>query len=262
MSRLQVFFIVFISFSLDTFSQGRSKDLLPINYFKSGEYARFKIIYKFSEAWVTAGHVTFELSDRSLHNENHIVCVAKGNTAPAFDFFYKVRDEYATVVHPQSLVPKIFLRRVNEGGFRIYNDLNFHHDSLYVHADVEDSKSPRVENDYTIVPNTQDIISSILYCRSLDYDRLDSGASYTFPLFLDNELETVGVRYLGKETIITEYGQYNCIVLQPWLLTGRVFKDADQMRIYMTDDAQRIPVYIESPLRVGKIVAVLTKYRK
>lgn len=250
-------FLFLISF---TAKSQRSKDLLPINYFKTGEYAKYKIIYKFSEAWVSAGHVTFELEERMLHGKVHMAAYAKGNTAPAFDLFYKVRDEYATVFDPEKMIPKLFLRRVNEGGFRIYNDLTFNHDSLYVNADVEDSKSPRANNNYTILPNTQDIVSAIYYCRTLNYSAIDSGAMYQFPFFIDNEVHNVAIKYLGKTNITTEYGEFKCIILQPTLLTGRVFDQADQMRIYVTDDAMRIPVYIESPLKVGKVIAVLTKY--
>lgn len=243
-------------------SQERSKDLLPINYFHAGEYAKYKMIYKFSEAWVTAGNVSFEMSERAVNGVPHLVCIAKGNTSPAFDLFYKVRDEYATVFHPKTLQPKFFFRRVNEGGFKIMNDLDFRQDSLYVTADVMDSKHPRSFSTHSIESNTQDIISAILYCRTLNYAKLDSGGLYQFPLFIDNELHHVGVRYLGKVHTTTEYGEYDCIVLQPILITGRVFDQANEMRIYVTDDAQRIPVYIESPLKVGKVVAVLTKYRR
>jgi hypothetical protein len=256
-------FISLVSiFVLPVYSQSRSVDLLPINYFNVGEYAKYKIIYKFSEAWVTAGHLNFEISERAVNGKRHLVCVAKANTTPAFDLFYKVRDEYATVMDPIALVPKFFLRRVNEGGFKISNDFDFHHDSLFVNADIEDSKTLRSNNTYRILENTQDLISAMLYCRTLNYNALDSGNSYKFPLFIDNELHHIGIRYLGKVKTSTEYGEYDCIVLQPFLLTGRVFAEADQMRIYITDDAQRIPVYIESPLRVGKIVGVLIKYRK
>jgi hypothetical protein len=255
-------FLSFLIYGNAAFAQDRSKDLLPINYVHAGEYAKYKIIYKFSEAWVTAGHVNFELSERSVYGKPHLVCIAKGNSAPAFDLFYKVRDEYGTVVNPKTLQPKFFLRRVNEGGFRIFNDLDFRQDSLFVTADVEDSKTPRSENSFSILPNTQDVLSAILYCRSLDYDKLKQDSIFRFPLFIDNELQQVGVKLIGREEITTEYGDYKCIVLQPLLLSGRVFSETDNMRIYITDDAQRIPVYIESPLKVGRIVAVLTKYRK
>ncbi|MFY7861281.1 MAG: hypothetical protein ACOVP5_03570, partial [Chitinophagales bacterium] len=78
-------FFIFLVFGNTIIAQHRSKDLLPINYFHAGEYAKYKIIYKFSEAWVTAGNVTFELSDRSVNGKPHLVCIAKGNSAPAFD---------------------------------------------------------------------------------------------------------------------------------------------------------------------------------
>lgn len=254
---------LFLGISISLFSQtNRSKDLLPTNQFHVGEFARYKIIYKWSAVWVNAGNLSFEFSERAVDSQRHIVCIARGNTAPAFDIFYKVRDEYATVLEPKNLLPKFFLRRVNEGGFKIHNDFDFRQDSLKVIAEMQDSKHPHRIDTMKIEPNTQDIVSAILYCRSLNYAKLDSGEQFQFPVFLDNELFHIGIRYLGKQTISTEYGDYKCLVLQPLLLTGRIFSEADKMRIYLTDDENRIPVYIESPLKVGKVVAVLTKYKK
>lgn len=261
MPKTKLIFCLYCLIYLPLFSQ-RSKDLLAVNYFKPGEYAKYKIIYKFSEAWVTAGNVTFQIEEQDIKGKKFYAAYAKGNTAPAFDFFYKVRDEYASVFNPETLLPKFFLRRVNEGGFRIYNDFDFNQDSLNVNVEIEDSKSPRVTNTYTIQSQTHDIVSAIYYCRTLNYDKIDSGSSYKFPFFIDNEMHNVAIIYHGKTVISTEYGEFKCIVLQPTLLTGRVFDQTDQMRIYVTDDLQRIPVYIESPLKVGKIIAVLTKYRK
>jgi len=261
LTRVLIFFLC-LSWGKSYGQTSRSKDLLPTNNFVPGEYIQYKIVYKFSEAWVTAGNVSFEFSERAVDGKRHTVCIAKGNSAPAFDLFYKVRDEYATVFEPNTLLPKYFFRRVNEGGFKINNDFDFKHDSLKVIAEMQDSKNPHRIDTMKITPNTQDILSAIIYCRNLNYSKLDSGGMFQFPIFLDNELFEVGVKYLGKKEISTDYGEYNCIVLQPLLLTGRIFSETDQMRIYVTDDARRIPVFIESPLKVGRIIAVMTKYKR
>jgi Protein of unknown function (DUF3108) len=257
------FIIISLLFCTNILAQTkRSKDLLPTNMFHAGEFARYKVIYKWSEIWITAGHFSFEFSERAVDSQRHTVCIARGNTAPTFDIFYKVRDEYATILEPNKFLPKFFLRRVNEGGFKIHNDFDFRQDSLKVIAEMQDSKHPHRIDTMKIEPNTQDIVSAILYCRSLNYAKLDSGQQYEFPIFLDNELFHVGIKYLGKQEISTEYGDFKCLVLQPLLLTGRIFSEADKMRIYITDDDRRIPVYIESPLKVGKVVAVLINYKK
>ncbi len=255
------FFLLFILFYTTIFAQTRSKDLLPTNQFKSGEYFKYRLIYKFSEAWVTAGNVIFELSERSVDNKHHTVLIAKGNTAPAFDIFYKVRDEYATVMETSTCLPKFFLRRVNEGGFKIHNDFNFFHESQKVIVEIQDSKSAHIIDTMSFPTNTQDVISAILYCRTLDYNKLDSGQQFNFPIFLDNEVFHVGIKYHGKQQVSTESGDYNCLVLQPILISGRMFSEVDKMRVYMTNDEQRLPVFIESPIKVGKIAAVLVKYK-
>lgn len=242
-------------------SQSRSKDLLPVNQFKSGEYFKYRVIYKFSEVWVTAGNVIFEISERAVNDKHHTVLIARGSTAPAFDLFYKVRDEYATVTETNTCLPKFFLRRVNEGGLKIHNDFNFFHEKQEVIAEMQDFKKSHIIDTMTIPENTQDVVSAILYARTLDYKKLDSGGQFSFPLFIDNEVFTIGVKYHGSQEISTEYGSFQCLVLQPILIKGNVFSEVDKMRIYMTDDDLRLPVFIESPIKVGKIAAVLTKYK-
>ena len=68
------------------------------------------------------------------------------------------------------------------------------------------------------------------------------------------------IHYMGKETIKTKYGKFNAIKLKPLLLKESVFDGGEKMTIWITDDANHIPVRIESPITVGNIKIDLMHY--
>lgn len=244
-------------------TSGAERDslLLKKNVFGPEEKLKYSVIYKLKDLWITAGTVEFEVEKRKMGSKEVWEISALGRTKPAFDLFYKVRDHYITVVDPNTLLPVVFARDVNEGGFKIFNKYEFQHDSLRVSSETEDTKNPLAQDYYTIPKNAQDLVSCLYYARTLNIDFNDTNKVYPISLFLDNKNYQVGVKYIGREKVITDIGEFNCIVAQPLLLEGRVFEETEQMRIYVTDDERRIPVMIESPLKVGRIMALLTEYK-
>jgi hypothetical protein len=249
--------LFFLFLSIESFAAQRDSALMKQNVFGPGEKFRYKIIYKLKEIWVSAGYVDFEINARKINKKEYWELDVQARTMPAFDLFYKVRDHYISVIDPVTLLPAIFVRDVNEGGYKIHNKYEFNHDSLRVKSETEDSRNPLAEDNYTFLKNTQDLVSCLYYARNINVEGVDSGKVFPINLFLDNKNYKVGLRYLGREKVITDLGEVNCIVGQPLLLEGRVFEETEQMRIYVTDDARRIPIMIESPLKVGKIMAQL-----
>ncbi|MBK7957772.1 MAG: DUF3108 domain-containing protein [Bacteroidetes bacterium] len=253
------FILFFTAFQL----QGATRDsaLLPYNVFKAKEKLTYTVRYKWNDLWLSAGTIDFEVSNKKVKGEDYLELDVYGRTAPGFDLFYKVRDHYISVINPKTLLPFVFARDVNEGGFRIFNKYVFNHDSSNVESETEDTKNPLASDIYTIPNNAQDLVSCLYYARNINIAGADSGKIFPINLFLDNKNYKIGIRYLGKEKVITDLGEFVCIVAQPLLLEGRVFDETDQMRIYVTDDERRMPIMVESPLKVGKIMAMLVEYK-
>lgn len=77
---------------------------------------------------------------------------------------------------------------------------------------------------------------------------------------IDDEEYDMYVRYDGKEVYETKLGKFNCVKIKPLLMSGQVFKEGEGMTLWVTDDDNRIPVRIESDLRVGRITCDLKSY--
>ncbi|HQJ90043.1 MAG TPA: DUF3108 domain-containing protein, partial [Paludibacteraceae bacterium] len=62
----------------------------------------------------------------------------------------------------------------------------------------------------------------------------------------------------GKEQIKLKNGKkYNALKFVPKLITGDLFKNEDDMVIYVTDDNNHIPLLIDAKIKVGSIKAML-----
>ena len=80
-------------------------------------------------------------------------------------------------------------------------------------------------------------------------------------MFLDNENYEMYIRYLGKENIKTKYGKFRAIKFKPLLIKGTIFEGGEKMTVWVSDDANRLPIRIESPISVGNIKVDMMSYR-
>jgi hypothetical protein len=221
--------------------------------FKDGERLIFKIYYNMGFVWINAGNVHFntDLEEINGHKVYHIT--GDGKTAKSYEWFYKVRDRYETYIDKESMLPERFVRNVNEGGFKIKQDVTFKHSKGEA---VSDNKV------YTIPKCTQDVLSAIYFARNINYNKHKPGDKISFDMFLDNKVYSLYIKYLGKEEITTKMGTYKAIKIVPLLIEGTIFKGGEKMTIWVTDDENHLPLRIDSPILVGSIKADLISYDK
>ena len=66
---------------------------------------------------------------------------------------------------------------------------------------------------------------------------------------------------MKKETIKTKFGKIDCLRFVPVVQEGRVFKDEDDLFLWISDDPNHVPVRIKSELLVGSIKADLVSFK-
>lgn len=212
--------------------------------FKAGEKLRFKVFYNLSAAWIGAGEATFTTKMSMMQGRPAYHITGYGATYPSYDWIFKVRDTYQTYIDSATMNPLRFKRDVNEGGYSFTNDVTFYQDINKVVSKGKTFKVPTC---------VQDVLSSVYYARNIDYSKYKVGDKIPFTLFLDDEIFEIYIRYLGKEKITTKYGKFNTIKIAPLLIEGTLFKGGEKMVVYVSDDENKIPVRIDSPIIVGSV---------
>ena len=222
--------------------------------FHSGEEVIYKIYYNWNFIWIAAGEVRFKVNDAG--NQYHVV--VQGRTYDSYDNFYRVRDRFESYLDKETLMPNKFIRSVEEGSYRRYNELTFDQDkgriqSVQGHS-ADSNEMTRVNFDYCV----HDILSVLYYLRNVDIESMPEGASIPVNVYLE-EKYPLNVRLIEKDQKkkIKGLGKMQTHTLRTELIAGEVFKAEDQMTAYVSTDRNKIPVRIESPLTVGKMKAVM-----
>lgn len=219
--------------------------------FKEGERLVYKVYYNMSAVWIGAGIAEFntKLEDYNGHKVYHIT--GDGKTLKSYDWFFKVRDKYETFIDVETLLPHKFLRNVNEGGFKIHNNVSFNQ---------KIGQAISTNGVYNVPRCIQDVLSAIYYARSIDYNKYKPGDKIPFTMFLDDEVFELYIRYMGKEEIKTKYGKFKAIKISPLLIKGTIFEGGEKMMVWVSDDANHLPVRVDSPILVGSIKVDLIGY--
>lgn len=220
--------------------------------FTNGENITFYVFYTLAGIWVHAGNVNFTVEQTTLNNKAVYHITGNGATLPSYDWVYKVRDRYETFIDTGTLQPYRFIRSVNEGSYKKFENITFNK-----------STNTAITNSgvYKVSECVQDVLSEVYLARNLDFDHYKKGDQIPFDLFLDDEVFHMYIRYLGKETVKTKYGKIRCFKFKPLLLKGTIFEGGEKMTVWISDDDNRIPIRIESPISVGSVKVDMMMYR-
>lgn len=219
--------------------------------FQIGERLLFKVYYNMNPFWIHAGNAVFTIHDEKLDHRKVYHISGVGKTLKSYEWFYKVNDKYETMLDQETLLPLRFIRNVNEGGFKFFNYVNFNHTN---------GKAVSTNGVFDIPNCVQDVLSAIYYARNIDYNKHKPGAKIPFSMFLDDKVYNLYIRYLGKYEIETKYGKFKAIKIKPLLIDGTIFKGGEKMTVWVSDDANHIPLRVESPILIGSIKVDMMEY--
>lgn len=220
--------------------------------FKENESITFKVMYAVVGAHIGAGEVTFSTTLENFNNKPVYHIVGDGKTYPFYDNVFKVRDRYESFVDTATLQPYKFIRNVYEGGYKKFENVTF---NKTTNTAITNNGVFKTEE------CVQDVLSAIYYARNIDFNKYKPGDKIPFSVFLDNENFNMHVRYLGKETIKTRYGKFKAVKFKPLLIKGTLFEGGEKMNVWVSDDANHVPIRIESPITVGTVKVDMIGYR-
>jgi Protein of unknown function (DUF3108) len=227
--------------------------------FRLGEKATYRVHY----GLIDAGEATLEIKPdlKAIGGRNTFHIVGTGHTLGAFNMFYKVKDRYESFIDIEKLHPVLFIRRINEGGFITNQDYIFNHNKSLIKVKRSGTdKARNYDTVFTAKPGLQDILSAGFYTRAVDFAKYAIGDIITIETFFDEELWPLSFKYLGKETVNTKFGKMRCIKLKPVVQQGRVFDEKSKMTVWLSDDANHLPIRLQADVLVGSIKIDLKEY--
>lgn len=220
------------------------------NYaFQVGEKLTFDISY----GVITAGEAVMEVPSMRLINDRRAYEVnVKAKSLPSFDWMFKVRDRYTTYIDEKGIFPWRFDQIVREGKYS--RDFSANFDPVAKTAVTTDKKT------HTTPAYVHDVVSAFYYVRTLDLSKAKKGEVIKLENFYKDRSHPLNIKVLGRQKVETEAGTFNTIVLEPLVVEGGLFKNEGSIKIWLTDDHNKMPVKMSTKVLIGSIDAELAKY--
>ncbi len=190
-----------------------------------------------------------EVNDRTAY---HIYSEAKSSSF--FDNFFKVRDTNQSWIDVESLCSLRYITNISEGGWKKYEQLDFDHENeKYI---LDDDGTIKTGDTVRWV---QDVISSLYLFRTLD---LEVGKEYVFEAHSGKNFWPLKTKVTGKEKVKVGAGTFDCLILEPSIREDAgIFKAKGKLKVWVTDDKNKMPVKMKSKIPVGSIQAELCEYK-
>ena len=225
---------------------------------QSGEKLVYKAYYNWEFVWIPAGEAEFLFLDKG--DCFHITVSSK--TYKSYDIFFRVRDYFHSIIDKKTMYPRTFVRIVEEGKYRRFDSLSFDQKKQSAVSFNGHTRETAVKREVSLQECTHDLLSVLYFLRNMNVKEYKPGDLVPTEILFDEKIYPIKVRYDGRfdNFEIKDLGTFNAIKVIPDLVTGNVFKDGNRMQIWVSNDANKVPLLIESPLAVGSAKAVLKSY--
>lgn len=230
-----------------------------VKSFQSGEKISYQAFYNWGFVWVHAGDVEFTVGQRSYQNKQVYQFETNGWSLKSYDWIYKVRDRFQSLVDMNGFRTMWAERNTSEGSYKAFENYVFTVSGKIL-STVENSKKPMVHDTLNSPGCIFDVLSLMYFSRTIDFNRYNVNDKIPLRCVVDNEVVNLFLRYRGKETIKTrDNKKFRCIKFSVLLVEGTIFKGGEDMFVWVTDDDNRIPVLVEAKILIGSVKGYLDK---
>ncbi|QRQ99408.1 DUF3108 domain-containing protein [Dyadobacter sandarakinus] len=239
---------------LISFRQYDQNRVITNKSFGTGEKVEYRVHYGFinaAEAKVEIGRSISTINSRPCFKVN-----VSGRTVGAFDLISRVRDTWRSYIDTSAIIPLMFEREIQENKYRKDEKVMFNH--------TKDQAISTVKNEtktYNVPNNIHDIISGYFYLRTMNFERIQEGEVIEIPTFFDGDVYKLRFKYAGRDVIKTKYGKTRVLRLNPLIPDNKFFKGDEPMRLWVSDDTNKIPLKAKVELVIGSLEMDLKSYK-
>lgn len=247
MTKLKItIFAVVTLIAIVSFKQFEPQRVIVNKSFGLGEKVEYRVHYGFINAAEAKVEVAKGIS--IVNNQPCFKINVTGRTLGAFDLISRVRDNWRSYVDTTAILPRMFYRNIQENKYRKEETVVFNHDKDQAVSTIKEEVKT-----YNVPNNIHDIISGYFYLRTINFARLQEGEVIEIPTFFDGDVYKLRMKYAGKDVIKTKFGKIKVVKLNPLIPDNKFFKGEGAVKLWVSDDVNRIPLKAEVELFIGSL---------
>jgi hypothetical protein len=222
--------------------------------FRAGELLTFDVSYS---TYVTAGTVTMHVqAKRPSYNSVAYYVVAEARPTPLVSKVYTLYYKADVLMDVYTLLPQRAGVYSEEGQRHQMKVTTF--DNTTRKATFENVTAKNGKREFSVPPYTQDALLAIYVMRALP---LKVGAKETIPISTGGRAFRAQVNVEGMEAVQTTAGPFRAFRLRTLLHDDTGQPSGRPIHLWISDTPSRVPVKLQSELRVGSFVLTLNQAR-
>ncbi len=223
---------------------------IPFTY---GEELLFEVAY----GWVDLAEAKLQVGKKPVleSGQPHFKIDAFGNTIGAATLFGKVNDNWGTHLNTQSLLPRLSYRYIQEGRDRRNEKIYFDQTNKKATLELYDRENKKIKEVkvFSLPGTVQDLVSGFYFLRTLDLSNMRKGQEILLRGFFDKEIYNLKLIFEGTETLETSLGVKETYLFSPQIPKNSLFRGEYPVKVWITKDANKIPVKIKANLFIGAL---------
>lgn len=232
-------------------------------YFDAGEQLNYDLYIKFA-ATIKGGYATLMTQNAKYGGKDaykmSLITESQGFARKVFE----LSDTLACFT-TKDIVPLAYHKDAHEGGDYTKERLTYSYpgdNKVKIRAIRHKNGTFRFDETLEFSGCTYDLMSVLFYARTLNYPQMKKGEATTVNFVTGKSKVSMRIVYDGKESVKANDGKkYNCMKLTLYIQDKAFEGGKEAMKVYITDDNNRMPVKLETKLKVGSTRAVLKSYR-
>ncbi|MEN9917654.1 MAG: hypothetical protein RL662_90 [Bacteroidota bacterium] len=231
-------------------------------YFQAGEYLTYDLYIKFA-ATVKGGVATLATQSVKYGGQDAyrmtLVSASQGFARKMFAL-----NDTLSCYMSKDLIPLAYTKNAHEGDDHTIEKLAYSYtgDNVKIRTIRHKNGTFRFDETLSFTGCTYDLMSILFYARTLDYTSMTKGSDKRVNFVTGRSKVSMRIVYNGKEKMKANDGKkYNCMALTLYVQDEAFQNGKESMKVFITDDDNRLPVCVETKLKVGSTRVVLKSFR-
>lgn len=263
MRRLLVISALLLCCVLPMRAQG-SQGCLPQkaqNAFRGDEKLTLSLQYKWGAVNTDVATAVVQLDSVRFKGTPAYHCAFTVKSAPFFDLFFKMREDFQSWFTIDGLRPLKFSRNTSEGDYTATNLYLYDWQQKVIHADIRCGNNPAQSMDIPLHDCVYDLPTLIFYLRNADFSKMKVGQSYPLSFAIDDAVFDIRLTYKGEELMkARRLGKVKVRHFSCSVVSGAMFEGNQELQFWLSADEDALPVAVMAPLRVGAVWARLKAF--
>ena len=209
------------------------------------------------------GEVVVATSLDTLAGKEVYRVYGNGRTLPFFRWFFDMNDTYNIWVDKATLRTQRFESDIKEDDYTFRSRYDYDWKARRVHTWSQRRQDTPREKSMTLTDASMDAVSLYFNLRSVDLASFRENEKRTLDMVLEDTIRHLRYRFIAREELkVPKMGKFDTMKFACTIGSSEEFSftDGTEFMIWITNDENKIPVMLASPVRVGEIRAYIRRY--